>query len=343
MLYAAMYVSDPDRSFVRVTLEVKTDGAIRISVSIRVSQRVPSASLEHFFAESADGIVRRRHRVVVDSVASSLHLSATVVHKDLKGSRLNKLFIQLKNAMHTAHGSMRKMGLAAYLLFPTPEQFWWETQSMATQRLCQLGTAMKSFRAGPLSVAYTDELAGGGELFASDFVTFVLQNIGNVEKAHEWCAGPGFIGFSLLASGLCRCLSLSDVNRKAIDICTHTVTQHSLEDRVKVFHSFCLDEIASGERWQLVVGNPPWLSDDVALPQWGLPIKYRDLGFSLHRKFFASIGKFLAPEAHILLVESYTGSCPEDFAPMIRAAGLHLRRVYPIVRSELEYLLWITN
>ena len=62
-------------------------------------------------------------------------------------------------------------------------------------------------------VSYKRHLDGGGSTFGQDFVPLLRKRgMPKAPRAFEWCAGPGFIGFSLLAHGLCDTLCLADVN-----------------------------------------------------------------------------------------------------------------------------------
>ena len=51
-------------------------------------------------------------------------------------------------------------------------------------------------------------------------------------RAFEWCAGPRFIGFSLLGHGLCDTLCLADINPEAVSACERTIADNALTDRV---------------------------------------------------------------------------------------------------------------
>ncbi|MBI3617871.1 MAG: methyltransferase [Candidatus Omnitrophica bacterium] len=108
-----------------------------------------------------------------------------------------------------------------------------------------------------IEVSYTWNLNGGGLILAYEFAHLVSRKIGKVEHAFEYCSGPGFIGFNLLANNLCNRLTLADINPKAIDAIKETIKNNHLQDRVAVYQSDCLDSIPDNERWDLVVGNPP--------------------------------------------------------------------------------------
>ena len=65
-------------------------------------------------------------------------------------------------------------------------------------------------------------------------------------RCFEFCAGPGFIGFMLLAAGICDTLVLGDVNPRAVAAARATLAESSnahLRRRVTVYHSDVLADI----------------------------------------------------------------------------------------------------
>src|SRR5258708_14423079 len=108
-----------------------------------------------------------------------------------------------------------------------------------------------------IDIYYSAEVDGGGISFAHDYVAGVRQSFGRVERCFEWCAGPGFIGFALLAHGLCHSLCLADINPKAVAACQETVRRNHLKDHVTVYLSHFLVQIPTTEQWHLLVGNQP--------------------------------------------------------------------------------------
>ena len=48
-----------------------------------------------------------------------------------------------------------------------------------------------------IEVAWTASLDGGGRSYGQNFIPVVSKLFGRVGVVHEFCAGPGFIGFSL--------------------------------------------------------------------------------------------------------------------------------------------------
>ena len=74
-----------------------------------------------------------------------------------------------------------------------------------------------------ISVVYTDELDGGGATFGQDYLRIVSKVVQRPSRVLEWCAGPAFIGFSLLANHLCDELVLVDINPLAVAACEETI------------------------------------------------------------------------------------------------------------------------
>jgi SAM-dependent methyltransferase len=171
---------------------------------------------------------------------------------------------------------------------------------------------------GGLRVSHKAHLDGGGSTFGQAFLPLLRRRgMPKVARAFEWCAGPGFIGFSLLAGGLCDTLCLADVNSEAVAACRRTVLRNRLEAQVAVYHSDNLHDIPASEQWDLVVGNPPHFIDS------GIGhLRYHDPDWRVHRGFFAKIAQHLKPGGVIVLQENNAGSTPATFAPLIAEAGL---------------------
>ena len=130
-------------------------------------------------------------------------------------------------------------------------------------------------------VYWRPELSGGGLSYGQQFIPVTKKLFGKVKRIHEFCAGPGFIGFSLLANGLCDTLCLSDINPEAIKAMKLTVKKNRLEDKVDIYLSNGLKNIPEYEKWDLVVSNPPHFSYDV-----GRGIIATDPKWNLHKNFY---------------------------------------------------------
>ena len=191
-----------------------------------------------------------------------------------------------------------------------------------------------------LDVAFRQELEGGGRGFGQDFIPLVEHMFGRVGRLFELCAGPGWVGFSLLAKGLCDHLVLGDVNPRAIEVLHETVRMNGLEDRVTIYETDVLDGIPADERWDLVVVNPPHFSEPIGKNS---TLVLTDPEWQLHRSVYGSVADFLNPGGSVLMLENTEGSRPDEFIPMIADGGLsHMRTMWYSGSEALPifYFMW---
>ncbi|MBL8955618.1 MAG: class I SAM-dependent methyltransferase [Myxococcaceae bacterium] len=194
---------------------------------------------------------------------------------------------------------------------------------------------------GDISVSYLPVLDGGGMTFGQEYLQVIRNKTGKVGHIFEFCAGPGFIGFSLLAHGLCDKLTLADINPEAVKAARVTVAENGLEDRVSVYLSDGLKDIPASEKWDLVVSNPPHFDGDA--DQYRDAIRLIDPGMEIHKAFYRDVKKHLNPGGHVIFQENGQATTSEDFTQMIRDAGLEYVDVFrvnsayvPPVRQETK-------
>lgn len=173
---------------------------------------------------------------------------------------------------------------------------------------------MKSVTYNNLKVFYLENLHGGGLSFGQDYVLEVEKRYKKLGTICEFCSGPGFIGFSLLANNLCDKLVLIDINPKAIDVCKKTIQYNKLEDKVKLILSDALKNVPEGEQWDLVVSNPPHFDGD---DEASADIISVDKSWALHKNFYSNIHKYLNQEGEVLFQENFQGSAADIFKNLI--------------------------
>lgn len=184
---------------------------------------------------------------------------------------------------------------------------------------------MKSVEYNGIVVYYTTDLQGGGQGYGYSAYLDFLKGCPPVGRVYEWCSGPAFIGFSLLAHGVCESLCLSDINPEAVEVCKKTVEANGLHDKVSVYLSDNLHDIPEGELWDLVVGNPPHFSEPKKGP---LALRSFDFEWETHRVFYSQLKQHLKDDGLALILENngeesvFEGSSYETFIPQIRAGGL---------------------
>ncbi len=178
----------------------------------------------------------------------------------------------------------------------------------------------ETFRVGTIDVVYREHLKGGGETFGQDFVRLIREYHRPVDRLLEWCCGPGFIGFALLADGLCRTLDLLDINPEAIEVCNETIRRNQLEN-VSARVSDCFDT-APECIWDLIVANPPHSGTN---EYWGgSKLIYQDPDWLIHRKFYRQVRRFIAPGGLVIMQEQALMSEVADFEAMIEEGGLRI-------------------
>jgi hypothetical protein len=146
---------------------------------------------------------------------------------------------------------------------------------------------------GDIEVFYDTDLDGGGREFGQDYLCEMNRLYPGKKpgRIYEWCSGPGFIGFSMLAEKMCSSLCLADVNPKAVSACMQTIERNDLQDRVSIYLSDSMRAIPASEKWDLVVGNPPHSKKKTIYP-WGPALLYQDIGWKVHRSFYREVGRF---------------------------------------------------
>ena len=177
-----------------------------------------------------------------------------------------------------------------------------------------------------IKVFYLPQLHGGGMDFGQDYLPVVGELFSKVDYLCEFACGPGFIGFSLLSNGLSRKLCLIDVNPLAIECCNKTIRENRLKKVVKTYVSDVLDGVPKTEKWDLVVGNPPFFNGTRAM--YKKDIIGIDPGWVIHKKFYRDVPGHLADGGSVLFIESLVGSSPGTWRTMISKNGLIFKKAF---------------
>lgn len=211
----------------------------------------------------------------------------------------------------------------------------------------------KTFKINDVTVYYDDELDGGGTNFGHDFTPVIKLLYPNktFNNCLEWCAGPGFIGFGLLANDICKNLYLAEIFKPAIQCCNKTIACLPLRfaDRlIETIHLSSVSEIAPDKMFDLVVASPPFfnrsdkiygarvLSVNNSLPSHRLTT---DTNWNIHRDFYKNVKKHLSKDGIILLQEEMWHSGPDTFHDMIHESGLEITDCFHTsIRRDIYYL-----
>lgn len=181
-----------------------------------------------------------------------------------------------------------------------------------------------------LKIYYQPGQDGGGTWFGQEYISVVADRYRKrFGTCFEWCAGPGFIGYSLLDHGLCDRLVLADCYPPAVAAAQETArdAHNNIKDRVQIYQSLTIGDLPQTDPFDLVVGNPPHFYHP---PEHETFDRLDcDPGWSTHQEFFANISARLADDGRILLQENWLGSRPETFGAWISTNGLRIRDWWP--------------
>jgi len=165
---------------------------------------------------------------------------------------------------------------------------------------------------------------GGGTWFGQEYVSVLRERYGQSwNHCLEWCSGPGFIGFSLLAHGLCQSLTLQDRHAPLGPHIEQTCAWNHCGDRVQFYLGNTLDCMPPS-KFDLVVANPPhYLSCPGDANYQRLAV---DVDWQAHRDFFRIIPRYLSRDGIIVLQENQAGSMKgaAEFWSMIHDNNLEI-------------------
>lgn len=198
-------------------------------------------------------------------------------------------------------------------------------------------------------VAWAPELDGGGRYLAPVFERALRGEC--FKRCLEWCAGPAWIGLWLKECGICDELVATDINPDAIEAVTRT-------GGATAYLSDCMDNVPEGERFDLVVANPPNYCNIQASHYLGNLMGDRrasDPKWSIHEKFYSQIADWLDPGAELWISEVEPHSAEVriagmtydirdkppilEFERMMKDGGLDLIGEYPFTFAGLDMAL----
>lgn len=182
-----------------------------------------------------------------------------------------------------------------------------------------------------LKVFYTKETHGGGIPIFPDFINVIktLYPDRKFKNCLEWCAGPGFIGFAVLANNISSHLTLLENYQPALDLARATVEENKLNDKVDLILSDNFKSANIDLEFDLIIGNPPHYCTDVYakhIKHWENTTKriYYDKDWNTHFNFFKTVYSKLTDDGKILLIEHVRGSSEETFLDILKENKLKI-------------------
>ena len=222
------------------------------------------------------------------------------------------------------------------------------------------------FRVDGSDIFYTPETNGGGDYFFGEYLNLVMENYGRVHHLMEWCSGPGFIGYGMMACNVCDHLTLLDKFEPAVEVAKKTAENSfiktiDLVDTEKVYHRRVFPRttiyhsdtcsVLSDYKLDLVVGNPPHFEckEDAikALSKLGgtplfnnhLSEILLDPNWDAHRDMFREVSTRLSDDGTICLQLHSGGSSADTFRSMVEEAGMRITATFNSVQYDDIYYM----
>jgi len=194
---------------------------------------------------------------------------------------------------------------------------------------------------GKIKLTFPTHLDGGGREMKDDLITAICATgKSHYNRALEWCAGFGVLGYEILGLNLTKQLVFSDYYDVAIKNVLDTANINGLSDKVTGYVTPCIGNIPEHEKWDLVVSNPPHseeasgffehMRNDPERKHEFIENGARlvvDENWGIHKEFYANIRKHLTDDADLYIIESVIDTRYED---LIEPAGLYIVGKYPI-------------
>lgn len=179
-----------------------------------------------------------------------------------------------------------------------------------------------------LKLHFSILLDGGGVKCSQDIVETVKQLSGKktYKNTLEWCAGMGALGFDLLGHNLTERAAFLEYIPFAEPTIIKNALENELLERIKVYISSVVSSLPEEEKFDLVVANPPHVSDffeflknskaqnshpDAFLSSARMCVDHK---FSTHKEFFKNIRKYLTDDADVLLIENHDNQIFKQWA-----------------------------
>lgn len=200
--------------------------------------------------------------------------------------------------------------------------------------------------AGNIRITFPTHIDGGGRQMKDDLITAICATgKSQYNRAYEWCAGFGVLGYEVLGMNLAKNIVFSDYYDVAVKSCISTANENGLGDRVTGYVTPCIGNIPEHEKWDLVVSNPPHSSlGEVFFDTMNNdPERHHDYiensarlvvdeQWGIHKEFYANIRSHLTDDADLYIIEAVQDKL---FDQLIDDAGLYIVKKHPI--SFLTY------
>ena len=195
--------------------------------------------------------------------------------------------------------------------------------SKPESHLFQIGEV--KYVADPCSVGETPQ----GELTARGAIRMIGERQLKHLRVLDMCCGVGIIGltmYSTLRESLAiKGAAFADINIFNLNSLHKTLTANNLQrvvgDEIHVWLTSGLSNIPAGERFDIIVSNPPHFFSK-AFREQDSPLSPHvlgtfDAGWDFHRAFYANCHNYLNDSGEVWFLENGEGASDSDLLPFI--------------------------
>lgn len=200
-------------------------------------------------------------------------------------------------------------------------------------------------------VYYNKCIEGGGIYRGQDYPRVIkyLYPDRKFEHGLDWCAGPGTIGFRLLADEICAKIHLLDNYEYSIQACQKTMAHmpKQFRNRVGITQTSTIASLNPDLIFDLIVSRPPgnnsiiWLQDHQRWNHNSAELYQQisvDKNWAIRKEFYSNIKKHLAADGVILLQEQMGFSSVFEFEDFIADSGLKIKQAFTEKDNDVWYL-----
>lgn len=205
-----------------------------------------------------------------------------------------------------------------------------------------------NFIADPCSVGQTPQ----GELTARGAIRMIGERRLNQLRILDMCCGVGIIGLTMYTT-LRKSLAIkgaafADINIFNLNSLQKTLTANDLaklvDDEIHVWLTNGLSNIPAGERFDIIVSNPPHFFSK-AFREQGSPLSPHvlgtfDAGWDFHKAFYANCQDYLSESGEIWFLENGEGASESDLLPFIES-NKALKYITKIDEPLLPGFFWM--
>jgi len=197
------------------------------------------------------------------------------------------------------------------------------------------------YKVNDINIYWTIPTNGGGTAFLKDYFDYFKTYHPNktFNNALEWCAGPGFIGFGVLACDICNHITLLEKFDQACELMYKTIKNGNL-DNATVVHDDNVEVLT--DKYDLIIGNPPHFRQYHVLQKQQGQFHTKedwvriavDKNWNIHREFFTNIKNNMNPDCLILLLESFVEV--SNVTAVANECGFVLKNKYPVQSTIVD-------